>query len=77
MTLTERRHAQLLIWAAKLDLAMAEKQISQAKLARLMNTDRATICRLLQGHDAKASTYLQAFEVLEIRLEPIMLRQSA
>lgn len=77
MTLTDRRKAQLLIWAAKLDDAMAHQQVSQAQLARLMETDRATICRLLQGADAKVSTYLHAFEVLHITLEPKVLRESA
>jgi transcriptional regulator with XRE-family HTH domain len=77
MTLTDHRKAQLLIWAAKIDLAMAERQITQAKLARLMDTDRGTICRLLQGHDVRASTYLQAFEVLGIALEPRVLQKSA
>lgn len=77
MTLTDPRKAQLLIWAAKLDDAMAARCITQAKLARLMETDRATICRLLQGGDVKASTYLHAFHVLGIELEPKVLRQSA
>jgi len=67
--LSEFRRAQLLIWAAKLDDLMAERQISQAKLARLMDTAPSTICDLLQGKDAYASTYFAAFAALGVEVE--------
>jgi len=62
----QRTQAELIILAGKLDELMAERVVSQAKLARLMQTNRATVCRLLQGSDAKMSTYLRAFEVLGV-----------
>lgn len=55
----------LLILAARIDELMAERAMNQAMLARLMQTNRATVCRLLQGYDSKMSTYLRALEVLQ------------
>lgn len=64
MTPDERREAYVLILAAKLDLAMASKHETQASLARKMDTNRATVNRMLSGSDAYLSTWLDAFAAL-------------
>jgi lambda repressor-like predicted transcriptional regulator len=66
MTLTIVRQAQLLVWAAQIDLAMHDRHVTQAELARRMGTNRATVCAMLKGHDSKASTYIAAFHALEM-----------
>jgi hypothetical protein len=68
MSTDDYKDAQLLVWAARIDLAMADRQINQARLAMLMDTDPATVCRLLKGYDSKASTYLSAFHALGIEV---------
>ena len=76
MTPEERRHAYRLLVAAQIDVLMAGKALSQAALARRMETDRATVCRVLQGQEITVST-LKAFAealdcdvVLRPRVEP-------
>jgi transcriptional regulator with XRE-family HTH domain len=66
MSLTLRRQAQLQLWAAKIDDLMAQQHLSQAQLALRMHTDHSTVCRLLKGSDAKASTYIAAFVALGV-----------
>lgn len=63
------REAHRVILAARVDLEMSKQAISQAELARRMNTSRAVVCRLLKGHDSKVSTYLLAFDALGLRVE--------
>ena len=48
--------------AARLDLAMADRALHQAELARRMLTDRATVCKMLQGRDGYVSTWLLAVD---------------
>ena len=69
MKADELRRAKVLILAARLDIAMAAQDVSQAQLARKMITDRATICRMLQGHDGLVSTWLEAIDQLGYRVE--------
>lgn len=66
MTAEEQVH--ILILAAQVDDLMAQQALTQAQLAKRMQTDRATVCRLLQGSDARLSTYLKALEVLNAEI---------
>ena len=68
MTPEERRQAEILVIAAKLSDAMAERALSQAALARRMDANRATVNRMLQGSDAYLSTWLDAFDALGYRV---------
>lgn len=72
MTLTPVHAAQLLRLAARLDALRAQRAFSQHQLADRMHTDAATVCRLLQGADAKASTVLAAIDALgcELVIQP-------
>lgn len=79
MTTKEQREADLLVIAAKIDLLMAERVISQAELARRMETDRATVCRALQGRDISLSTLLGFLNALgyEIEFKPRVVSKEA
>jgi len=66
--MTPEEHAYLLILAAKVDELMATHALNQAQLAKRMHTDRATVCRLLQGQDARLSTYLKAITALDAEI---------
>lgn len=66
--MTAEEQAHILILAAKVDDLMAQQALTQAQLAKRMQTDRATVCRLLQGSDARLSTYLKALEVLNAEI---------
>lgn len=78
MTLTLRRRAPLHVWASALSDLMTAQHVSQAQLARRMGTDPSTVCKLLQGSDAKASTYLAAFAALGVTVDwhPKVSRQT-
>lgn len=65
----ERHEAELMILAARLDLVMSEQSVSQAELARRMQTNPATVSKMLKGADSKVSTYLTAFDALGYALE--------
>lgn len=56
-----QRRARVTIIAARLDDAM-RGHLTQAALARALDTDRATVCRMLQGRDGMVSTWLAAFD---------------
>lgn len=62
------RRAHVLLLAARVDAVMAAQAVSQAQLARKMLTDRATVCRMLQGHDGLVSTWLDAIDRLGYRV---------
>ena len=72
MTLTPVHAAHLQRLAARLDDLRAQRAFSQHQLADRMQTDPATVCRLLQGSDAKASTVLAAIDALgcELLIQP-------
>jgi DNA-binding Xre family transcriptional regulator len=69
MTDDLRRQANLLVIASKIDLLMAERVITQAELARRMETDRATVCRVLQGKDMTLSTLCRFLDALDCEIE--------
>lgn len=64
VTPEERREAYAIQFAALLDLIRAEHALSQADLARKLETDRGTVCRLLKGHDIRVSTLLWFLDVM-------------
>jgi len=66
--MTHEEQARILILAAQVDDLMAAQAITQAQLARLMDTNRATVCLLLQGRDARLSTYLRALDALDAEI---------
>lgn len=68
MNTDERRQAELLILASQVDDLMAAQAITQAQLARKMDAPRATVCLMLQGRDARLSTYLRVLEVLDAEI---------
>lgn len=62
------KQAHRLIIAAKIDAMMADRVVSQAELARKMHTDRATVCRTLQGKEITVSTLCKFLEALGYQL---------
>lgn len=50
------RDAILQLWAAEVEIARAKKAMSQAKLARLADTDPGTLNKFLNGADVRTST---------------------
>lgn len=64
MTSHEIKEARLLVVAAKIDVLMAGQHVSQAELARRLETDRATVCRVLQGKGITVATLVAFLDVL-------------
>lgn len=58
------RRARVLILAAQLDLVMSAELVTQASLARKIESDRATVNKMLQGKDGLVSTWIAAVEAL-------------
>ena len=58
----QARLTRVALLAAELDLAMAQRVLTQAQLARLVDTDRATVNKMLKGKDGMVSTWLAAFD---------------
>lgn len=47
---------------------MATRLVKQAELARRLNTDNATVSRMLKGHDGLVSTWIAAADVIGYQL---------
>jgi DNA-binding transcriptional regulator LsrR (DeoR family) len=69
MTPEAYQDAYAALLAAKLSDLMAEHAVNQAELARRMVTNRATVCRMLQGGDARAGTWFRAFAALGYEID--------
>lgn len=64
----DRRHALITILAAHVELARAKRALSQAKLARLADTDPGTVNKFLNGADVKVSTACSIIEAAGLEI---------
>lgn len=78
MNMRERNAALVMIYAAKVEIARAEHALSQARLARLADTDPGTMNKFLSGADVRISTFIRICEAagFDVVLQP-KLRKSA
>lgn len=74
----QERDGLVLLYAAKIELARAARTLSQAKLARLADTDPVTLNKFLAGADVRVTTFIRIAEAagFDVVLQP-KLRQSA
>ncbi len=63
-----RRQAIVTLWAAEVELARAKRTLSQAKLARLADTDPVTVNKFLAGADCRYSTACRIVEAAGLEI---------
>lgn len=66
------RDAILILWAAAVEDQRAKRAMSQAKLARLADTDPGTLNKFLNGADVRTST---ACRILDAAGLEIVIRE--
>lgn len=72
MTPDDRRQALLAVIASQVQIARAQRALSQARLARLADTDPGTLNKFLNGADIRVST---AFRIIEAAGLEIIIRE--
>ncbi len=74
-----RRQAIVAKFAAEVEIARAHRVLSQAKLARLADTDPGTLNKFLNGADIRMSTAIRIIEAagLEVIVQEKKLPKTA
>lgn len=82
MTPQQQREADLTVFRARVAVAQADQVLSQARLARLADTDPGTLNKFLNGADIRVSTFTRICRAAGLRVvlvpdEEIAERRSA